>query len=61
MSAFGEALSFLLSHLEILELLRDAIDGGVSHDALKRAIKAEMIANADAEMRRELGSTPGSS
>jgi hypothetical protein len=51
----GAVLTFLLEHLDLIELLAEAINGGVKKDDLRAAIRKEMVAASDAEMRRELG------
>lgn len=50
----GEVLTFLLKHLDIIELLREALDGGVEREALKAAIQKEMVQAADEEMQKSL-------
>lgn len=55
MSALGEVLGVLLEHLDVVELVIEAIGKGVSKDTLKKSIRDEMIKASDAEMRRELG------
>lgn len=51
----SEILQFLAGNAELLDLVYKAIAGGVSHDDLVKAIKAEMVKAADAQMRLELG------
>lgn len=41
--------------LPIISLIREAVEGGVSHDSIVAAIKAEMVAASKAEMKAELG------
>jgi len=53
-SMLGEVLTFLLKHLDIIELLREALDGGVEREALKAAIQKEMVQAADEEMQKSL-------
>lgn len=52
--AIGEALLFVLSHLDVLEVVIEAIDGGASKEAIKNAIRAEMVKASDELMRKEL-------
>lgn len=54
MSALEQLFSLLAKHAPLVSLLFEAIDGGVSHDSLVKAIKAEMTAASDELMKREL-------
>lgn len=54
MSALEQLFSLLAKHAPLISLLFEAIDGGVSHDSLVKAIKAEMTAASDELMKREL-------
>lgn len=45
---------FLLEHAELIGLLFSAIKAGLSPDALKEKIKAEMVLASDAQMHLEL-------
>lgn len=54
-AVLGRVLAFLLEHLDVVEALVEALEGGVSKDALKAAIRAEMVRASDEAMRRELG------
>jgi hypothetical protein len=51
----GAVLAFILEHLELFELLGEAIKKGVDREVLRDSIKATMVAASDAEMKRELG------
>ena len=48
-------LAFLLEHIDLIELLGEAIAGGASKDKLRAAIRKEMVEASDAEMRKEFG------
>lgn len=52
----GTLLQLLLTHLELFELLAEALrDGKLSRDEAIGAIKHAMTAASDEQMRRELG------
>lgn len=51
----GAALTFLLAHLDLIELIAEAIKAGVSKDTLKDKIKAEMTLASDALIAAEFG------
>ncbi len=48
--------NFLAEHADIVGLIKDAIEGGVSKDDLMQSIKSEMVKAADAEAHREFES-----
>lgn len=54
MSELAEVLSLIAKHLPLIELVVQAIRGGVSEEAIVNAIKKEMTNASDEEMRREL-------
>lgn len=52
----GDALAFLFKHLDIVELIYDAIvNRGVDRAKLVAAIKQEMVQASVAKMKDELG------
>lgn len=54
MSALGDVLGFLLEHLDVIELLVSAINGGVKKDEIKAAIRRAQVEAADKQMHLEL-------
>jgi len=46
---------FLLAHMDLIMMIKNAIDGGASKSEIVKAIEAGMVAASDAEMDRELG------
>lgn len=54
MGIFATVGQFLVEHYDLVELAIEAITKGVSKDTLMNAIKKEMVAASDAEMKREL-------
>lgn len=53
--ALTTVASFLLEHADLVDDIAKAIDGGMSKDELRKAIRDAMVAASDAEMKRELG------
>lgn len=49
------ALKFLFEHLDLLELLFEAISGGVTKEKIVAQIKKEIVKASKARMRAELG------
>lgn len=48
-------LTFLLAHGELLQLIFEAAQKGLTQDVMARAIRDAMVAAADAEMKKDLG------
>lgn len=55
MTALAEIAGFLLEHADLIQLVAQALEGGAPKDALMEAIRKEMVAAADAQMKLELG------
>lgn len=54
MKEAAAVFEFLNSHAGLIQLLADAVAGGVQHDHLLEAIKREMTLASDALARKEL-------
>jgi hypothetical protein len=54
MGALAEVGAFLVEHADLLGDIVNALEGGLSKDSLRKAIRDAMVAASDAEMRREL-------
>lgn len=55
MSTLASILGTLLEHADLITLIVQAIEGGVTKASLVKAIEAEMVNASDAAMKAELG------
>jgi hypothetical protein len=53
--ALTTVASFLLAHADLVDDIAKAIEGGMSKDAIRKAIRDAMVAASDAAMHKELG------
>lgn len=49
------ALRFLIEHVDLIELLFEAVTGGVSKERIVDQIKSEIVEASRERMRKELG------
>lgn len=54
MIAIGEALEFLLRHLDLIDAIRRALDSGATKEDVLKGIERTIVAASDEQMRREL-------
>jgi len=57
MKAASLVLGFVAEHIDVIELMRDAMSKGVSREEMIRGIKLAMTKASDEAMKRELEST----
>lgn len=48
------ALTFLSEHADLFELVANALKGGVTEDAIKKAISDAMVISSDEAVKEEL-------
>ncbi len=54
MNAIVQVLALLAEHADLLEVIFEALTGGVEKDALKKVIRSEMLKASDAVMKQQL-------
>lgn len=56
--AIASFLRFLLAHMDLVEAIYDAVDGGMSKDDILKAIRDAQIAATKAAVEADLGPRP---